>query len=276
MPGGTARIERMTRPTDEPALPREIRLGKSVLITGIGGAIFCSLLAAFLVVDFLRSGVPRHPPFYFVVGGVSFMSLMTLGGLYLTLAWCRESLLVTERGFVWHELFRTREAHWTEVRKAEWSWDNQAGRVKLHLEGRRIMLAFSQFARPDRRWLMNLIRDRVPPGCQTGWERLEQIWERQKRSPEPVRNGNRWLFVAALVGFVFTLIFCLKSRTHIPKTLFALCGTFGMLVCPVVLVTSAWDLIRFKPTHWLASALTVSLMNCILMAAGMLTLIRHF
>lgn len=264
MPGGSAPIEGLSVATGPIGLPRILRPSYIALFSGIGCALMCPALAVFLwwEAEEVESSARR----LMLHGCLAFMALMSLGGIYLIAAWFREWLKVTENGFEWHELFRHRELLWSAVRKAVWIPEKGSARVRFYSDDGKTTLFLTQFAPSDRPWLMELIRERIPPERQEGWDQIAQAWERRNQAVQPIPGADRWLFTVALVGLLLLLIVWPGRRFGVVPVVASIALLFGLLLSLVALALSAWDLIRQPATRWLVAALITALLGCGLLA----------
>lgn len=78
-------------------------------------------------------------------------------------------------------------------------------------------------------------------------------------------HGDRWLLLWAVVGsWLLAPVLPGVAATWLGPIRGVL-GFFAVLLCPIILLISGWDLIRRPPTPWLGAALTLSVLNVILL-----------
>lgn len=251
-------------------LPRTLRMSCTVLFSGIGCTLMCPALAFFLWREAEHALSAARS--YCLYGVVGFMALMGFGGLYLVAAWLREHIEVTERGLVWDRLFGRHELRWSQITRAVWTPDKGGPRVRFATDNGKLLLWLNNFPLADRRWFADLIHAKIAPELQEGWDCIETMRERGKRPIEPVRHGDRWLLVLALAGLCLLLMVWPGIRLGLPRAVAAVCFSLGVLVSPIVLVLSGWDLLRLRFSPWLPAAFTITLLSCGLLAWILATL----
>lgn len=273
MSGGSLQPIDMTSEAQTICLPYSLRPSRSLLWTGVGGLLLIPALVLFVWMDEAsthRDDPGRHG---MVIVFMCVFASAWVASLHMTIRWFTETFVVSERGFVRRGMFRFQEIHWATVRKAVWGFSNHGTYVRLYLEDRSIPVWFSNWCQLERRWLMDLVHERIAVERQEGWDRIEKARERGKQALAPVKHGDVKLCVAAAACFGFGAWVWLAALRLVPRSFVELALSLGVLASPSVVLLCLLDLVRHRVTAWLAAALALAVLACLFLVASILRLI---
>ena len=192
---------------DFPANGKVYRLPKHYLVLGIVCSIFFALMgivssvAALLNVD----GSFRYPVPTAIVFGC-FWSAFTLLGVWLILAYYRESLHVSEEIVRSRTCLRTCEVQLSEVVRATWKSLSKGGGIVLCDLTGKVTIHFGNFTRAEQTELIEFFRKMLKQEVQESWGRFEAYCVPQSASylQRHERDRRRSYVVMPLLG-VFLL-----------------------------------------------------------------------
>jgi hypothetical protein len=155
---------------------REYRLPRSYLWLGLLATPFFFGMGAFSTIAALLNvdGSFRYPlPTALIFG--SFWSIWTLLGVYITLAYFRERLYVSDEAVRVVGCFRTRTVQLSRVGRAVWRAFPANGSLVLYGDGTRLVVDFGHFP-AARGLLIAFFRRSLPEPIQEGWQRFESYF----------------------------------------------------------------------------------------------------
>ncbi|QVL32439.1 hypothetical protein KIH39_00540 [Telmatocola sphagniphila] len=164
---------------------KAFRFGKQILTIGIGSLVCFGMLGSIgvLAVVLDLDDSIREPVLLAVVVG-SICTFLSLIGLYLTISYYRQRLIISASSVRLVGCFQTREVNLLEVYRAIW---DTSGSITLLAQSRRLNIPLASYE--GRIQIIQFLRANLPVDIQVGWEKFEwryvpnglSLWRRRRQ-----------------------------------------------------------------------------------------------